>query len=250
MTNYILILLCIGVVLSSIFVITSKNPVISVIFLILLFMNMAIYLIWSNIGFIGLSYILIYIGAITVLFLFIIMMINIRLVDILETGYQYTKNIPLAVFLGVLFIYLFYSILPYTNTNWDIVYIPFDVIQNLSKPTFIGQNYFIFNIISIPVYSVSEDIFFNLPAVGHGTVQGGSENEIIFNLINNSKLFKLSAADLSNYILDSAIENFEQIQTLAQGLYTYGAIWLIISSIILLLAMISAIILSSNKRIK
>ena len=44
-------------------------------------------------------------GAIAVLFLFVIMMLNIKLTDILETGSRYTKNLPLALAIGSLFIY-------------------------------------------------------------------------------------------------------------------------------------------------
>ena len=84
--SLLLELLSFGAIFSSILVITSNNLVVAVIFLILLFINTAGYLILMGIGFIGLSYIIIYIGAITVLFLFIIMMINIRLVDLLEIG--------------------------------------------------------------------------------------------------------------------------------------------------------------------
>ena len=104
MFKFLLQTLTFGTVLSSILVITSKNPVIAVVYLIAVFINTAGYMILTGIGFLGLSYIIIYIGAITVLFLFIIMMINIRLVDILEIGSEYTKNLPLAIILGLLFI--------------------------------------------------------------------------------------------------------------------------------------------------
>ena len=92
-------------IVSSILVITSKNPVVSVIFLISLFFNTAIYLIFLCINFLGISYIIVYVGAITVLFLFVIMMININLEDIQEVGSQYSKNLPLALSIAFLFIY-------------------------------------------------------------------------------------------------------------------------------------------------
>jgi len=92
--NILLEVLVFGAILSSILVITAKNPVVSVIFLISLVLNAALYLLVKGIYFMGISYILIYLGAIIVLFLFVIMMINVRLTDILEIGYQYTKNIP------------------------------------------------------------------------------------------------------------------------------------------------------------
>jgi NADH-ubiquinone oxidoreductase chain 6 len=107
-------ILAFGTILSSILVITSKNPVIAVIFLIAAFCNAAGYLLLLGIGFIGISYIIVYCGAITVLFLFVIMMLNIKITDILETGSQYTKNIPLALIIGSLFIYELFSIIPFT----------------------------------------------------------------------------------------------------------------------------------------
>lgn len=71
-------LLIINAILSAILVIISKNPVISVIFLISLVLNSALFLIAKGMPFLGISYILVYLGAIIVLFLFVIMMINVR----------------------------------------------------------------------------------------------------------------------------------------------------------------------------
>ena len=117
MKHFFIDLLAFATLLSSVLVITSKNPVISVIFLISVFVNAAGYLIVLGLGFIGISYIIVYIGAIAVLFLFVIMMINIKLTDILETGSQYTKNIPLALGIGSLFIYEIFTILPFSFNN-------------------------------------------------------------------------------------------------------------------------------------
>lgn len=102
-------------VISSLLVITSKNPVISVLFLISVFVNSAIYLMFTGINFIGISYIIVYVGAIAILFLFILMMINIKLTDILEVGTDYTKNLPLALIIGALFIFAIFGSV--TNLN-------------------------------------------------------------------------------------------------------------------------------------
>ena len=112
MSHIFIDLLAFGTILSSILVISSKNAVIAVTFLIAVFMNAAGYLILLGVGFIGITYIILYVGAITVLFLFVIMMINVRLTDILEIGYQYTKNIPLAFTVTSLFVYFFFYLLP------------------------------------------------------------------------------------------------------------------------------------------
>lgn len=117
MTKLLLNILAFSTLFSSVLVITSKNPVIAVVFLISVFVNAAGYLILSGIGFIGISYILLYVGAITVLFLFVIMMINVKLTDILETGSQYTKNYPLAFAMGLLFAYELFTIMPFTSNN-------------------------------------------------------------------------------------------------------------------------------------
>ena len=45
-------------------------------------------------------------------------------------------------------------------------------------------------------------------------------------------------------IADQAFTNFIQIQAIGQGLYTYGATWLILCSVILLLAMVAPIFIS------
>lgn len=71
-------MLTFGTLISSVLAITSKNPVVSVIFVISTFVNAAGYLLLLGVNFVGISYIVIYVGAIAVLFLFVIMMINVR----------------------------------------------------------------------------------------------------------------------------------------------------------------------------
>lgn len=119
-------------IISSVLVITSQNPVISVVYLISVFLNAAGYLILSGIGFLGLSYIIVYVGAITVLFLFVIMMINISLTDIIDTGKQYTKNLPLAFVVGSLFLFEMFNILPFSFNNVSGLNLIFDTITNFN----------------------------------------------------------------------------------------------------------------------
>ena len=131
--KFILInILSLTTIISSVLVITSKNPVISVVYLISVFINAAGYLILSGIGFLGLSYIIVYVGAITVLFLFVIMMINISLTDIIDTGKQYTKNLPLAFVVGSLFMFEMFNILPFSFNNVSGLNLIFDTITNFN----------------------------------------------------------------------------------------------------------------------
>nr|AAD25954.1 NADH-ubiquinone oxidoreductase chain 6 [Cyclocybe aegerita] len=124
MTNNIINLVLCGVLFSSVISITFSNPIISIIFLITTFVQAACYLILIGINFIGISYIVIYVGAIAVLFLFIIMMIHIKLTDILDTGNNYTKNLPLGLTIVSLFIFVLFSILPYTYNNISFQLLP------------------------------------------------------------------------------------------------------------------------------
>jgi NADH-ubiquinone oxidoreductase chain 3 len=74
-------------IISAIFVITTQNPIYSVLNLIVLYILVAFYLIFKGITYIGLSYVVIYVGAIAILFLFILMMIDIEIVERKHNSY-------------------------------------------------------------------------------------------------------------------------------------------------------------------
>jgi len=116
-TNFILDFLITFSIIGSLTVITSTNPVLAIIYLIGVFLSAAIYLIFVGLNFIGISYIIVYIGAITVLFLFVIMLLNIDLLDILETGSQYTQSLPLILTISGLFAYGLFIVLPINDVN-------------------------------------------------------------------------------------------------------------------------------------
>lgn len=87
-------------ILSGILVITSKNPIVSVLFLIGLFLTIAFYLMMLGANFIGLSYLLVYIGAVSILFLFILMLINVRVSELVVSS---KNSILLAIMIGIFF---------------------------------------------------------------------------------------------------------------------------------------------------
>jgi NADH-ubiquinone oxidoreductase chain 6 len=99
--------------LCGIFVIISKNPIVSVLFLIGLFLNIAGYLMMLGMNFIGLSYLLVYVGAVSILFLFILMLINVRISELTSDS---SNSIPLAIVIGAFFNITLYGILP-SNIN-------------------------------------------------------------------------------------------------------------------------------------
>jgi len=98
-------------VLCGILVIISKNPIVSVLFLIGLFLSISSYLIMLGLNFLGLSYLLVYVGAVSILFLFILMLINVRISELLSNT---SNSIPLAIFITISFNYSVYQILPYS----------------------------------------------------------------------------------------------------------------------------------------
>ena len=85
-------------VLSSIFVITAKNPVHSVFFLILAFFNATGLFVLMGAEFLAMLLLIVYVGAVAVLFLFVIMMLNIDFKS-LRTGIM--KNARLGLLIGV-----------------------------------------------------------------------------------------------------------------------------------------------------
>jgi NADH-ubiquinone oxidoreductase chain 6 len=97
-------------VLCGIFVIISKNPIVSVLFLIGLFASISCYLIMLGLSFIGLSYLIVYIGAVSILFLFILMLINIRISELQSNT---SNSIPLAIAIAISFNYPVFQLLPY-----------------------------------------------------------------------------------------------------------------------------------------
>jgi NADH-ubiquinone oxidoreductase chain 6 len=188
MNAILLDLLAFGAVLSGILVITSRNPVISVLFLISTFVNVACYLILLGINFIGLTYLIVYVGAIAILFLFVIMMLNIKLVELQDSSEDYSNPYPLAFVLGTLFV----SGLSLANSN----------ISKFDLPT-------IFD--SINLFSFKSDTLETL-TVNH-----------------------------SNW--DNVFVSMDQINSVGQVLYTSHALFLIIASMILCLAMVGPIVL-------
>jgi NADH-ubiquinone oxidoreductase chain 6 len=96
---------------ASIIVITTKNPIQSLMSLIGLFGFIAVYLILCGLTFIGFSYLIVYIGAVSILFLFILMLINIRSSELQSNN---SNSIPLALFIVLLINYIIFEILPYS----------------------------------------------------------------------------------------------------------------------------------------
>jgi len=188
-------------ILCGILVIISKNPIVSVLFLIGLFLSIASYLIILGLNFIGLSYLLVYVGAVSILFLFILMLINVRISELLSNT---SNSIPLAIFISISFSYPVYEVLPYCITAF---------------------NTYIFNLNNLwyNIYNFFYQKFFQL---------NGIESD-------NGQIYFVTSK-----VWDGNLSETSHITTIGNIMYTSYSIWLILTSIILLLAMVGAIVIT------
>ena len=100
--NFLFYLFSSLTLVSGIMVIQARNPVHSVLFLILVFFNAAGLLVLLNLDFFAMIFLVVYVGAIAVLFLFVVMMLNIKLAEINEKRLRY---LPIGGLLGLLFLF-------------------------------------------------------------------------------------------------------------------------------------------------
>ena len=89
------------IVLSSLMVVSSKNPVHSVLFLILTFVNSAGLFVLLGAEFLAMILVVVYVGAVAVLFLFVVMMLDINFIK-LRTGFL--QYLPFGALLGIVLI--------------------------------------------------------------------------------------------------------------------------------------------------
>ena len=108
MTIFLFSIVSITIITSSLLVIISKNPIHSVLFLILVFFNTSILFLFSNAEFLAMVILIVYIGAVAVLFLFVIMMLDINITKLRQTFLNY---LPIGLFVGfIILLELFYVV--------------------------------------------------------------------------------------------------------------------------------------------
>jgi len=83
-------------------IIVSKNPVHSIFYLVLSFVNSVALLFMLGVEFISMLFLVIYVGAITVLFLFVIMMLNVKIIEMNERLLLY---LPIAIVIMFAFVF-------------------------------------------------------------------------------------------------------------------------------------------------
>lgn len=189
-------------ILLGILTISCRNPVVSVLFLIGLFVNVAGLLILIGYNFIGLAYILVYVGAVSILFLFILMLINIRVSELFTDT---NNDLPLAGLTIIIFYYIVAQVLPLNFTENSIV-------------SYLSNSY-------SDIYNVQLD------------------NEF-FNIVD----LKQQIGFASSKGWDNSLIEPTHIASIGNIMYTSYSMWLIVTSIILLLGMVGAIVITIKQK--
>ncbi len=203
-------------ILSGILVIISKNPIVSVLFLIGLFLSIASYLMILGLNFIGLSYLLVYVGAVSILFLFILMLINVRISELLSNT---SNSLPLAIFIAISFNYPLYQILPYSIAS--------------------------FNSYTLDLNNTLNNIWYNNYSDYFLVLRSSIHN--LFSL-NSTQVDNGEISFVTSKIWDGNLAETSHITSIGNIMYTSYSIWLILTSIILLLAMVGAIVITIKQK--
>lgn len=212
--------------ISGVMVITAKNPVHSVLFLILVFCNAAGLLVLLNLDFFAMIFLIVYVGAIAVLFLFVVMMLNIKLAEINENILRY---LPIGGFIGLLFVFEILLVI-------DNDLIPVLVFPESQNHVFSSG---LLGTIEIFVYKI-QGLWSQSPSEYRGDLE---------NLLSSSQSFQDSLSASSYIEWASKTQSKTNIEALGQIIYTYYAFYFILASLILLVAMIGAIVLTMHKGI-
>ena len=132
MTIYFFYFFSFLILSSSILVIFSNNAVHSVLYLIFTFFNSAILFLLMNAEFLAMTIVIVYVGAIAVLFLFVVMMLNITESEIKE---GFLKYFPFGLILIAIFISELFLVFNFQNFP-----IPENVKININEATLIESS--------------------------------------------------------------------------------------------------------------
>jgi NADH-quinone oxidoreductase subunit J len=138
-----IVLFILSLIFDGIVLVSVRNPIQSILVLIILFLKASIIIIMLKIEFLALLLLLVYLGAVAVLFIFVVMMLNIKILERQEQIFQY---IPLTILMAIWIFYLF-DILIYLTFDWkrDAFFIEWiSLIKNVDSISNLG--YFFYSI--------------------------------------------------------------------------------------------------------
>ena len=121
---------------ASVLVVTRRNPVHSVLWLLLVFVHIAVIFVFLNAEFLAAIQIIIYAGAVLVLFLFVLMLLDLRPPDLKR---RLQKQWPVGAILATSFLVLFGIILSRTRTHVDPGMYTVDFIHSEGNVSTVGK---------------------------------------------------------------------------------------------------------------
>ncbi len=113
-------------VASALVVVSAKNMVHSVMFLVLCFLNAAGLFVLLGAEFLAMLLIVVYVGAIAVLFLFVVMMLN---VDFKDVEHKINRHLPILIMIGVLMLTEIFLITQFSSVKF------YDTVSLFPTPT-------------------------------------------------------------------------------------------------------------------
>jgi len=124
---------------SAVMVISSRNPVHSVMFLILAFFNAAALFILLGAEFLGMILIVVYLGAVTVLFLFVVMMLDINVAQLRQGFLQY---LPIGAMIGLVLLAELIMVLggwAFSPQAAEVAQVPIPPAEQVSNTAALGR---------------------------------------------------------------------------------------------------------------
>lgn len=118
------------IIINALLVIFSSNPIYSIFYLILVFLNGAILLLLSFIDFLSIIILVVYVGAIAVLFLFVVMMMNIKTILLQESLYRYLPLGFLICFCFLIEIFFILNFEFFKNVDLSVIQLNYLTLTN------------------------------------------------------------------------------------------------------------------------
>ena len=223
---------------SALMVIRSKNPVYSVLFLILVFCNASGLLVLLDLDFFAVVFLVVYVGAVAVLFLFVVIMLDIKISEMNENILRY---LPIGAFIGFIFLFEMFLMLggEFTSIHGTPKFPLLEIESILLHIRFFASS-------SFPLAGA---LLFSPWTCLETLDRWLSEYGRLRRVLNNLRELKCSESFMvQDYTLwPDEVEEIDTIEAIGQVVYTYYAFFFIVASLILLIAMIGAIQLTLQR---
>lgn len=229
--NFLFYVFSTGAWLNAIMVIRSKNPVHSVFYLVLVFFNASALLFLLDMEFFGLMQLVVYVGALAILFLFVVMLLDIPVTEIV--AHQRGSFGISTIFIFILFCFLLLLVIQPFETQETILE------NNINFVTALEKNLPFLPSITLDVLNISSFL-------GIDSENNKLGKTIVDSYTTEGESYQKTPKWITWTSIGIQKENLTQ---LGFSLYRVYVDLLIIASLLLLVAMIGAVILTLKKKL-